>query len=862
MSGGFTWVQGRKRKTYNEKQGERLTRKMAQKDAKLIPNANAGRGRPKRHLQHPESDWQDFDDELNMGNSILDEDPIQMLRKRPQRDEMQRRKNAANSWVKMEDNISNIMGQKGIMEVCICVGSTQTPARPRRFVSFEKYEVRQVSLCSCGYSLQEIIKEGFFPSTPKAPETFFCTHLLRALVEMTNLGSISRTAFAEGLRLALSRRYNVELPSFARLLRDSHHHFMAATVKFENQIDQVLTLKNNLTYLRTAYRNTCPACFNFGVQNDPCTVFISVDGNMQHTRFSKGKTQDFEVFPLRGLMNYGFRDYPLAEDAPIDNIASCGNSFKALKEWNSAPKLSSETKRALDETGLMGSCCIHGTFLRVLNFYKSLERRSHAAAIIKDMFADEDIGAQITHAHVCYDVGCKFDKGKDQPGVFEPSESARISSRINRFHLFGHQYSCHILYNLLRTPDWGLMNGEEIERLWASIRHLIRAGRVCSGPRRSQRIDAAVLNMARLTRENMGANIARRVKNAHIVNEKQTDILEKIIGAKHPGLESSEILIDEEYLIEQEGLQRAFYLKETLSAKERAAILRRNEVGRDIRTRKVRVAQRRVVHILVNSSVELAEVERCTRGMRNAEDFMRALRGRGKKLDGAVERFNREVRALPPGYQGRTRLLDVKLLRQEGLNHDALWDVDRSKVAQDWARFPQVRLGIEAMHRKKRAAEEVMRCSLQLARHCKWIIETAAGIMAYMADANELAQDEGRELKSLLRHRKTSAENILKQKDLVSGALRNELKGAIREISQLVPTDPVFVASHDEETEVGPLAKEDSGDEDAFEDLFAGMMSLNQDSDDDDEGDGDVDNSVDDERRDEGEMDDMEMELL
>jgi len=67
--------------------------------------------------------------------------------------------------------------------------------------------------------------------------------------------------------------------------------------------------------------------------------------------------------------------------------------------------------------------------------------------------------------------------------------SDHLQVRIGRFHLYGHEMRCHILYNLLSTPGFGLMVGEEVEQLWYMLRGLIRTGRVSSGPRRSQSID-------------------------------------------------------------------------------------------------------------------------------------------------------------------------------------------------------------------------------------------------------------------------------------------------------------------------------------------------------------------------------------
>ena len=265
-AGGFTWIQGNKKKKYNEKQGEKLAKKMAKGKASLQPNPNIGRPRHPRYLQPDSEEWADID-EMNAHNELdlMPEGPVNLLRIRPRRDAAQRRKNAAQNWLKTEERVCKILSGVEILQGCQCLLGSQA-ARPRRFISFERYEVRNVSLCGCGFGLQQIVQDGYFPSTPTSPETFFSTHLLRTLIEMSNLGSISRTAFAEGLRLTLSRRYQVSLPSFVGLLRDAHHHFMSTVTKFELSVDSELTQKmeDGTTYMRTSYRNSSPPCFKIG----------------------------------------------------------------------------------------------------------------------------------------------------------------------------------------------------------------------------------------------------------------------------------------------------------------------------------------------------------------------------------------------------------------------------------------------------------------------------------------------------------------------------------------------------------------------------------------------------------------------
>lgn len=841
------WYRGKTKKKqtrYTHDQALRIANEMAQGNAKLVSNENFGHPRPVNLLSRSINDYYETDFNDDMPNHSAGESTHDFTfrsRMRPRRNNATRRENEAENWKETVDAASAAMSSQ-IELPCTCESSSYAGGtRDRRFISFESFEIRSIPLCNCKGSISALIKEGWFPATPSAPVTFFSTHMLRTLIEMTNAGSISRIAWAEGLRRSLSYKLGIEIPSFTRLLRDAHHHYLAAITRMETKLEEELTVfidREGVDHLRESYANTCPACFNFGDEDDRA-IHLTVDGNMQHTRFIKGRVESFEDLPLRALINYNVRSYPLANgtdpgpEKPTrgnNDGPSCGNHFKATKEWKDQGRITPNTKKALDETGLMGMCCIHGTFLRALNFYQTGERQTHAAALLRDVFS-QSRGEEIKELRLCYDVACKFDKAVRRTGgtaILPQEMGERVSSRINRFHIYGHQYSCHVLYNLLHTEGWGLMNGEEIERLWASLRHLIRAGRVCSGPRRAQRIDAGMLHLARAVRETMGANLSRRIKNANEVNLKHNPIIERLMGSVLP----NGVVITREYLINQGSLQHEHYF----NPPEGFVI---DGPG----TKKSRKAQRDIVLILVNSSIELSDVERCTRSLRNSKHFLDALKTRSKKLDGVVKRYNNEIAILLDKDETRVlRPLDVKALRSEGLSCDALWDLDRDTALGDWALYPQVRLGIDSLARLNRSREELDRCELHLSRQVKWIVSSAQDIINYIEFAGQLQSHERVcELKAMLLHRRSSGMGIMSAKLELDDDDKQNLLDAIRRIeSVLYPTgslhgNDVLVPDRDPAEADSDGLDSDSEMEEEEEDLVDNLMNLLEISDNDDE---------------------------
>jgi hypothetical protein len=107
--------------------------------------------------------------------------------------------------------------------------------------------------------------------------------------------------------------------------------------------------------------------------------------------------------------------------------------------------------------------------------------------------------------------------------------------------------------------------GEEPEHLWYQISHLIRSGRVSSGPRRTQKIDSTAIYNAQRYRENMGDNLDRRWTKMLEMEKKSKETEQKTLDKCIPanvdreGNRNPIRLITSEYLQEQANLQLEFY---------------------------------------------------------------------------------------------------------------------------------------------------------------------------------------------------------------------------------------------------------------------------------------------------------------
>jgi len=162
---------------------------------------------------------------------------------------------------------------------------------------------------------------------------------------------------------------------------------------------------------------------------------------------------------------------------------TCGHKFKATGGWNRHETITA-TKMALDESGIVGITCFHGINLRFLNIYGGGEWQSHSIRLIEAVLHEVLHFAKLK---LCYDVACVFESALYH---YNPDWMEVVEAQIGKFHIYGHEYRCHVLYNLLHTANYGLMVSKEPEHLWYMMQHRIRSERVSSSSRRMQKIDS------------------------------------------------------------------------------------------------------------------------------------------------------------------------------------------------------------------------------------------------------------------------------------------------------------------------------------------------------------------------------------
>ncbi|KAF8536946.1 hypothetical protein BDD12DRAFT_807337 [Trichophaea hybrida] len=130
-------------------------------------------------------------------------------------------------------------------------------------------------------------------------------------------------------------------------LRDCYHHWVAVQYALSTAVYRDIDLfqgQGEKSWQLERLANLCPACFDMERGEDH-TASITLDGNMQHTRFKDRSSFEFEVFSPKLFVDYGRRQFDLAAnngrayESCLPDTA-CSHRFKATNGWNEQkPKL-------------------------------------------------------------------------------------------------------------------------------------------------------------------------------------------------------------------------------------------------------------------------------------------------------------------------------------------------------------------------------------------------------------------------------------------------------------------------------------------------------------------------------------------
>jgi len=128
------------------------------------------------------------------------------------RSRLSKRSKLAQNWREVEKIVSEAIYSRS-ERACECIRRDVVNDWQITMVS---YTWRDIPYCQCATSASHLISSGFFPLSPRKPRTMFALKLLRTLHEQCTRGSISKEAWAGGLRVAFEADNKMVLPDFSR----------------------------------------------------------------------------------------------------------------------------------------------------------------------------------------------------------------------------------------------------------------------------------------------------------------------------------------------------------------------------------------------------------------------------------------------------------------------------------------------------------------------------------------------------------------------------------------------------------------------------------------------------------------------
>ena len=157
--------------------------------------------------------------------------------------------------------------------------------------------------------------------------------------------------------------------------------------------------------------------------------------------------------------------------------------------------------------------------------------------------------------------------------------------------------------------------------------------------------------------------------------------------------------------------------------------------------------QAELIKIVTEGRVEVDVLHKRVRGHKKAKKIIAKINGRWKQLDNLVKKYNTEIRKVG---DANLRQLSAKYIRENGIENDEIWDIERFMSHSDWAVYQYVRDDILLYFVQQRVVEERRMLQLHAQRLIKWLKHQGNVLLNLLH--REMRMDS-HHLKELLFHR-------------------------------------------------------------------------------------------------------------
>ncbi|XP_033101230.1 uncharacterized protein LOC117104486 isoform X2 [Anneissia japonica] len=247
----------------------------------------------------------------------------------------------------------------------------------------------------------------------------------------------------------------------------------------------------------------CPACPKEGG-----TKFVSLDGNFGLIRRRKAG-DSFE--PPKHDGRLFMRDKEVQEFVGSYNDSSSG--AKDCHRFKAGDKVRSKSRASkMDIKGVLGCVCRHESPILFMNLQHG-ERLAYPVLLLNKLL--DKAAASNQKLNVTYDIACVLTSHLKNRHQHEMLNNLKMTIPI--FHCYGHKASCQVEFSQRRTKQFGLTDGESIERLSSYLRRFCKITKEMTPSHRVDLLTDALLHYAKRKERNIGMMLMQKHKNAKTV---------------------------------------------------------------------------------------------------------------------------------------------------------------------------------------------------------------------------------------------------------------------------------------------------------------------------------------------------------
>jgi len=128
--------------------------------------------------------------------------------------------------------------------------------------------------------------------------------------------------------------------------------------------------------------------------------------------------------------------------------------------------------------------------------------------------------------------------------------------------------------------------------------------------------------------------------------------------------------------------------------------------------------QAELIKIMTERRVQVDVLHKRVRGHKKAKKIIAKINRKWKQLDNFVKKYNAEIRKVG---DANLRQLSAQDIRENGIENDEIWDIERLMSNSDWVVYQYVRDGIRWNFVQQRVVEERRLLQLHAHRLIKWL---------------------------------------------------------------------------------------------------------------------------------------------